>query len=132
MDKEALSDLNTITHKHILTRTEEIASELYSDGAKIVLIDAPVLYESGFDAKCEAVVCVTAPEETVISRIMQRDGISRDAAVARLKTQISAESLSSRANFVIANDCEKEELMSRVKNCADRLYDIYNENYTQM
>ena len=131
-DKEALSDLNTITHKHILTRTEEIASELYNDGAKIVLIDAPVLYESGFDAKCEAVVCVTAPEETVISRIMERDGISREAAMARLKTQISADSLAARADFVIANDCEKDELISRVKNCADRLYDIYNENYTQM
>lgn len=131
-DKEALSDLNRITHKHILARTEEIASELYADGAKIVLIDAPLLYESGFDKKCEAVVCVTAPEETVISRIMQRDGISREAALARLKTQISSEELSSCADFVIANDCEKDELMNRVKNCADRLYEIYNENYTQM
>ena len=131
-DKDALLDLNAITHKHILSRTEEIADVLHKNGAKIVLIDAPLLYESGFDKKCEAAVCVTAPEETVISRIMKRDGISRDAALARLKTQISAEELSSRADFVIANDCEKDELRRRVKNCADKLYTINEENYTQM
>ena len=129
-DKKALSDLNSITHKHILAKTEEIANELYNSGAKIVLIDAPLLYESRFDAKCEAVVCVTAPEDTVISRIMQRDGISRDAAVARLKTQISADTLTERADFVIANDCEKDELMRRVQDCADCLNDIYKANYT--
>ncbi len=131
-DKEALADLNSITHKHILARTAEIAGELYENGSRIVLIDAPLLYESGFDRQCETVICVTASEETVISRIMNRDGISRDAAMARLKTQISADELAVRADFVIANDCDKAELMRRVKSCADDLYRVYEENYTHM
>ncbi|MBP3378305.1 MAG: dephospho-CoA kinase [Clostridia bacterium] len=129
---DALNDLNAITHKHILARTEEIAAELYNNGARIVLVDAPLLYESGFDAKCERVVCVSAPEETVIARIMKRDGISRDAAVQRLSTQISASDLSSRADYVIVNDCDKDTLIRRVKDCAEELNKIYEENYTQM
>ncbi len=131
-DTDALNDLNAIAHKHILARTEEIAAELYNNGARIVLVDAPLLYESGFDAKCERVVCVSAPEETVIARIMKRDGISRDAAEQRLSTQIAASDLSSRADYVIVNDCDKDTLIRRVKDCAEELNKIYEENYTQM
>lgn len=128
-DRTALLDLNSISHKHILKKTEEIADGYFRKGYNIVLVDAPVLYESGFDKKCECVVCVVAPEEVVISRIMSRDGITREAAEKRLKTQISADVLISKADFVIMNDCEKDELIRRVRNCANMLYEIYSQSY---
>lgn len=128
-DKAALNDLNSITHKHILKKTEEIANSYYEAGYKIVLVDAPVLFESGFDKKCESVVCVTAPEEVVIRRITERDGISREDAVKRLRTQISAEELAQKADFVIHNDCEKDELIRRIKSVADALFEIRDEKF---
>ena len=117
-DKETcrnnLADLNRITHKHILEETERIAAEHMQNGADIVLIDAPVLYESGFDTKCAAVVCVTAPEEVRIARIMKRDGISREAAEKRLRSQMPAEVLREKADYVIENDADRPTLYSRV------------------
>lgn len=128
-DKEALLDLNKITHKHILEKTEEIAASYYNAGYGIVLVDAPVLYESGFDKKCRCVICVTAPEETYIARIMKRDGITREAAEQRVNTQLPVSVLAERADFVIRNDCEKDVLISRVHECALKLKEIYSNDY---
>lgn len=120
-DKEALCDLNTITHRHILARTEEIAAELYGQGYGIVLIDAPLLYESGFDGKCRKVIAVTAPEHVVIRRIMRRDGIDKKAAVARLVTQKSVSAIAGRADYVIHNDGNDEEMMKEIDSCLAEL-----------
>ena len=80
----------------------------------MVLIDAPVLFESGFDARCAAVICVTAPEEVRIARIMKRDGIDREAAEKRLRSQMSAEELKKKADYVIENDADRPTLYARV------------------
>ncbi len=121
--KQNLADLNRITHRHILARTEEIAAALLQNGAPFVLIDAPVLYESGFDRHCAAVLCVTAPEEVRIARIMQRDGIQQEAAQARLHSQMAAEELLARADYVIENNADKTTLYQRV----DHLIDVILE-----
>lgn len=119
--RQNLADLNRITHQYILAETERIAAMYTAQGADIVLIDAPVLYESGFDAHCAAVVCVTAPEEVRIHRIMKRDGIDRPAAEKRLRSQMSQESLVARADYVIENDADRETLYSRVDRVIEAL-----------
>ncbi|MBQ8369104.1 MAG: dephospho-CoA kinase [Clostridia bacterium] len=128
-DKQALADLNRITHALILEETKKIAAELYKNGSDIVLIDAPLLFESGFDAMCEAVVCVTAPEQTLIRRIIRRDGLSEDDAKKRLAVQKTVAELEDRADFVISNDAEYEIMLLRVKECADALRKIRGERY---
>jgi len=109
-----LADLNRITHKHILARTEEIAQAYIRDGAAFVLIDAPVLFESGFDARCAAVICVTAPEEVRMERIMKRDTIDRESARRRLENQMEEELLVQKADFVIDNNADRQTLYKRV------------------
>lgn len=113
-NKEALNDLNHITHAHILKQTMAEAKILSENGADIILIDAPLLYESGFDRLCDAVVCINAPEEKRIARIMKRDCISREDAEKRLLTQIPEEELLKKADYIIENDGEKDILQNRV------------------
>ena len=120
-DTDALADLNRITHKHILKKTLEEAEKLASDGYSVILIDAPLLYESGFDSLCEASICVTAPESTVIRRIMRRDGISKEDAKKRLAVQKSGEELRNRADYEIVNDCDKETLLGRIRLVAEKI-----------
>ncbi|MBR4960059.1 MAG: dephospho-CoA kinase [Clostridia bacterium] len=112
--RKNLTDLNRITHLHILKETERMAEAYLKGGADMVLIDAPVLFESGFDARCAAVVCVTAPEEVRIARIMKRDGIDREAAEKRLHSQMPAEELKKRSDYVIENDADRPTLYARV------------------
>ncbi len=124
-----LRDLNAISHRFILDETLRTADELYEAGCPVVLVDAPLLFESGFDRYCECTVCVTAPEEVLICRIMRRDGISREDAERRLASQIGSEELEQRADFVIRNDCGKEELLRRVGLTADGLFRIRGKRY---
>jgi dephospho-CoA kinase len=75
-----------------------------NEGLGAVAIDAPLLFESGFDRLCDKKICVYAPEEIAIKRITERDGISREKALARLEKQIDYKTLCSRCDYVIEND----------------------------
>lgn len=130
-DGQALDDLNHITHKHILEKTTEIANELAENGAEIILVDAPLLFESGFDKMCTRSLCVIAPEATVLRRIMRRDGISEEDARRRLATQKSVAELTEKADYTIVNDCEREILMERITSVANELRKVYNENFVK-
>lgn len=103
-DKEKLALLNSITHKRIMERTEAMIFEFLREGAECVLVDAAALFESGFDKKCDAVVCVSAPEDILVKRIVGRDGITAEQAGRRLSSQISDDELRERSNYVLIND----------------------------
>lgn len=126
-DSAALDDLNKITHKHILEKTAEIAAELAESGAEIVLIDAPLLFESGFDRFCVCTICVTAPESSVIRRIMRRDGISEEEAQKRLAHQKPVSELREKSDYEIVNDAESEVILERVKAVFDKITAEYKK-----
>ena len=86
-DPSALIDLNAVTHKYVGNELARRIAEWESQGGKIVAIDAIALIESGRAKKCDVVVGVTASAETRISRIMARDGITRDQAEMRINAQ---------------------------------------------
>ena len=112
-----LKRLNEITHKHILnnvrTQIDMIKNECLYDG---IIIDAPLLFESGFDAECDATIAVIADDDTKISRIIERDGITRDMAIARISSQIPNSLLKEKCSFVINNNSTIEELKVAVNN----------------
>lgn len=119
---EARQTLNRITHTHILTETERRVAALGASGVRYVIIDAPLLFESGFDAMCRFTVCVLASDETSVARIVQRDGISEADAYKRLKTQLSVAELQDRCDYSIENDLHSETLRQQVETivCAMR------------
>lgn len=102
-DGEKLELLNKITHKYIRKKTDELIEKYKIDGADAVIIDAPVLFESGFNKMCDITVCVTCDTETAVRRITERDGISADKAHERLSKQIKPESLRELCDFEIVN-----------------------------
>ena len=119
-----LTKLNEITHKHILNdvRSEisRIKSEKQYDG---IIIDAPLLFESRFDLECDATIAVISSDENKISRIMERDGITRDMALKRISSQIPDSSLEEKCTYVIRNNSSFEELKSSVYNLKKIIFD---------
>ena len=113
-DREKLKRLNEITHKHIKKDTEALLNAYKIEGAPAVIIDAPVLFESGFDKMCDFTVCVTSPTERKIDRIMTRDQITRPEAEARLASQKTDSELVSLTNYQIDNS--GKELSSQIIN----------------
>ena len=86
-DPAALSVLNAITHKYVGAAIARKIAEWDDSGGKVVAIDAIALIESGRAEKCDIVIGVIAPKDIRISRIMARDGISREQAELRINAQ---------------------------------------------
>ena len=107
-DQEKYSRLNTIAFMHILNETRAWLKEREKEDCEIAVIDAPMLYESGFDQLCDRVVCVICDRRTQIRRIMFRDGISERDAEIRLDKQRTNLYYTSRAHHVIDNSVNNE------------------------
>ena len=69
-------------------------------------LESAILFDSGFDARLpfDHVVCVTAPLELRVNRVMQRDGITREKALEWIPCQMPQEEVLRRSNFEIIND----------------------------
>lgn len=101
--KEKLELLNTIAHSFIKEKCNEIIENC---NAKIIIIDAPVLFESGFDDMCDVTVGVVASENIRVMRIIERDTIDREKAYARIRNQHSDDWYREKCDIVIENKGE--------------------------
>lgn len=118
--------LNRITHRYIKDETVQRISAYEKDGELAVIVDAPLLFESGFDLLCDVKVGVIADEKLRIKRITSRDGITEEHASARIKAQYSDEYIRLRCEYILENngdfsDVEREaveiyeKIMSGIK-----------------
>ena len=122
--EKKLKKLNAITHKHILenvrVQIDKIKGEQLYDG---IIIDAPLLFESGFDVECEATIAVIANDDIKISRIIKRDAITYDMALKRISSQISDSSLKNKCTYVINNNSTTIELKKKVEELKKIIFD---------
>jgi dephospho-CoA kinase len=110
----ARKDLDAITHPQIrLAMWDQMhqAEEAYPD--KLVVVDVPLLYESKLQAYYQKVMVVYVPERVQLQRLIERDGLSLEAAGQRLQAQMPIEQKKLLADIVIDNsgslaDTEKQ------------------------
>ena len=112
--EERRRTLNQIAHKFILEEARRRILKYKSEGYDICIIDAPVLFESGFDKECDRTVCVVADKSLRVKRIMMRDGLSESDALMRINSQKSDDELRHLCDFVIENNGDYEALLDEV------------------
>ncbi|MDY3846033.1 MAG: dephospho-CoA kinase [Eubacteriales bacterium] len=120
-DKEKLKLLNQITHKYILSEIRKRISVAEQRGDDFIVVDAPLLFESGFDSECDVIVAVCAPVDVRINRITERDCISREEALARLSSQKDNDFYRKNADFVIENDSDVLSLADNTDAVIDKI-----------
>ena len=106
--------LNEITHKYVLSEIDKQIEKYKSEGREAVIADIPLLFESGFNEKCDLTVAVVADDAVRIERIVRRDNITNEQAKARINAQISTEELISKVDFVLENSGDLVELEKAV------------------
>jgi len=99
-DSDARQRLNSITFTYII---REIETKLNNSAASLTVIDAPLLFEAGLDKLCTDCLCIMADTETRKKRIIERDGLIEEEAMARINAQPDNEFYTSRCRFVIEN-----------------------------
>lgn len=128
-DKEKLAFLNSCTHKHI---NKEVIDRIkfansLPDKYKAVAIDVPLLKEGGIRKLCNEVWLVFADEKSRIQRIMARDNITHEQALARVKNQQSFEEYKKLADFIIDNSRDLTHADRQVNKLIANLL-LYGEN----
>ena len=119
--EEKLKRLNSITHAAVIEETEKRISDFAKSGKNFVLFDAPLLFESGFNNRCDTIVAVVADAKKRIERIVKRDSISAKMASDRIRTQLSDEFLKENSDYVIVNNGELDELERQVRELAEKI-----------
>ncbi|RAV29117.1 dephospho-CoA kinase [Sinomicrobium soli] len=110
-DRALLGRLNGIIHPAVAAHFRGWYARQH---APYVIKEAAVLFESGGNKECDAVVMVTAPEETRIKRVMQRDTVSREDVLRRIANQWDEKRKEALSDYVIVNtDLEKTERQVR-------------------
>ncbi|MBO5649435.1 MAG: threonylcarbamoyl-AMP synthase [Clostridia bacterium] len=112
---EKLATLNRITHHHILESVRDWLAAQRAAGCRAACVDAPQLFESGFDAECTHLLAVTADRAHRIARIRARDGLSPEQASARIDAQHDDAYFAQHCEILLQNDGAPEELSARVK-----------------
>ncbi len=109
---EKTARLTAITHPFILSRMREEMHVAVENENALIVLDAPLLFESGLHADCDKTVVVIADRAARLARICKRDGISEAAASDRMARQPEEFFYTSRANRVIRNDGDIAALQS--------------------
>jgi dephospho-CoA kinase len=79
--------------------------ELAETGDQVVVMEAAILLEAGWDDLVDAVWVTVAQPEVVVGRLDRNKGLSREEALARISAQLSNEERMRRAGVVIDTDC---------------------------
>lgn len=114
-DEDKHNKLNEITHRYIMEEIKNWLEQAEKGGARIAIIDAPLLFESGADRLCDITLGILAPFRTRLKRILKRDGIDKKSAKLRLGAQPDDNFFKERCTHIIANNGNLNSLIKKAK-----------------
>jgi dephospho-CoA kinase len=109
-DPEQLARLNRIMHPRMAKMVAERIKELAERGVSVVVVEAAILFEAGWDSLADEVWSTDSPEELVIQRLQARNGMSEEEARKRFGAQMTAEERRQRSDVVLDNSGEVADL----------------------
>ncbi len=111
--------LNAITHPVVRDEVLKEAKALKNQQMAVIVV--PLLFESGFDAFCDKVVCVYVDLRTQVSRVMSRDRVNRDEALLKIIAQWPMKHKARLSDYVIDNSNTMSET---IRQFDDILHDL--------
>jgi len=112
---ESLSRLNRIMHPRMCDMVKARLEGYQRQGVEVVVLEAPLLIEAAWISLVDEVWVTAASEAIVLKRLQERAGLSKEEALARIRSQLPSEERIKRADVVINTDCSLDEVKTRVK-----------------
>ena len=111
-DPVQLAKLNEIMHPRM---GQMVANIIEGLDAEVVVVEAALLLEAGWDALVDEVWCTVASEDVVIDRLKARNGLDKEEAQKRIKSQMSVDERKSRSQVMIENNGDLVQLTTVVE-----------------
>jgi dephospho-CoA kinase len=114
-DEDAKQTINQIVHPYVIQYQKTELEKLERSGkCKFAGVEAALIFEAGAEQHFDVIVVVAASEETVVERLMERDGLSREQILKRINSQMPLSDKIKRADIVVHNDGSLDELNHEV------------------
>ena len=110
-----LDMLNSITHKYVIKKTKALLETYQSENRIAAVIDAPLLFEARIEKLCDFTIAVISDDKLRLNRIIERDGITEEAAKMRIDAQKTSDFYSSKATYTVTNNSDIESLNSQLE-----------------
>jgi len=114
-DAAALARLEAVVHPLVAREREDFIAHAAAQGSDMIILDIPLLFETGGDTTVDAVVVVTAPEELQRARVLSRPGMSEELFGQIISRQLPDVDKRRRADFVVETDKGLSHAFEQVK-----------------
>ena len=114
-DSDQLAMLNQIMHPRMARIVSDKLESLRGQGAKVVVVEAALLFEAGWDTLVDEVWATDSPVETVIERLEARNGMSAEEVLKRIDSQMDRSERLSRSQVIVDNGGDVANLEAAVE-----------------
>jgi dephospho-CoA kinase len=120
-DASAFARLEAIVHPLTAEAERAFIDRAKAEGAQFVVLDIPLLFETGAQARVDAVVVVSAPPDVQRARVLAREGMTEDRLEGLLARQMPDAEKRAQADFVVETDKGLDHAFGQVKNIVAEL-----------
>lgn len=118
-NNENLKELNNIIHPQIRKNISE-QIQVYKN-EELVFVDVPLLFEAKFDDLVEKIIVVSLDEKIQLERLMNRNSLSKEEALQRIKSQIPVREKEKLGDYVVDNSFTQENAYNQVDRILEKL-----------
>jgi dephospho-CoA kinase len=121
-NRRKLRTLEHIIHPRVAREQQRLALRIAKRSPHaLVIYEVPLLFESGADKRVDTIVVVTADRETQIARLKQRNGLSRNEALRRIRSQMPLARKVRRADVVLDGTRDRGHVKREVRKLVQSL-----------
>src|SRR5512132_333920 len=120
-DAAALRELEGILHPLVARERRRFLRAARRQGRRLVVLDIPLLFETGGERDCDAVAVVSAPASLQYARLLQRPGMSPERIAGIMRRQMPDEEKRRRADFVIPTGLGKASSYATIRGIVSKL-----------
>ena len=118
-NKTLLKKINSIVHPYV---ADEFNSWIKKQDSKYIIYESAIIFENKVEGFFDKIICVTAPEDDVISRVMKRNNFSKDKIKSIINKQLPNEAKIQKSDYVIEN-VDISKLSARVLEIHNNIID---------
>ncbi len=115
-DAQALARIEEILHPMVQRRERAFLGRAARQGRPLVVLDVPLLFETGGEVRCDAVVTVSAPKFIQERRVLKRQGMTRERFESILARQMPDAEKRRRADFVVLTGLGRDFSLRQILN----------------
>jgi dephospho-CoA kinase len=120
-EPDARARLNSIMHPRMAEMISQQIGELREQGVELVVLEAALMVEAGWNSLVDEVWVTDAPEEHVLERLRQRNSLSEEEIRSRISSQLPFEERARHARAVVHNSGSLAELRDKVESLWSRV-----------